>query len=74
MLSSPIRVMPQAGGDVGQGVPGKWGSNQWEPPTGWHCIAQHFQNAVQCSANLPGRLTLRLAGGLFSYLSWVRCI
>ncbi len=31
----------------------------------WHCVAQHFENAAQRSAKLPGRPILRPVGGPF---------
>ena len=32
----------------------------------WHCVLQHFENAAQRSAKLPGRPILRPVGGHFS--------
>jgi hypothetical protein len=45
---------------------------------GVHCVAQHFQNAAQCTAKLLGKPILRPIGGRFrkaacepfSFLSW----
>ena len=34
----------------------------------WHCVAQHFENAAQCSAELPGRPILRPVGGIFRFI------
>ncbi len=33
----------------------------------WHCVAQHFQNAAQRSAKLPGGPNLRPDGGQFTF-------